>query len=71
MRTIFVRPARAGLVIRMPEREKRQLPQAGANVPMSEYWIRRLQDGSVVKGAASVAPAETEAPAKPRAKKEA
>jgi hypothetical protein len=42
-----VRPARAGDVIRFPESAKR-LPDEGALVPETSFWMRRLRSGDVV-----------------------
>lgn len=54
-----VRPATPETKVRDPERGG-HLPAAGAEVPDTEYWRRRLRDGDVVK----VAPeAEASAPA--------
>lgn len=46
--TMWVKPARAGLIVRDPETMK-QLPDDGAEVPVNSYWIRRLRDGDVVE----------------------
>jgi hypothetical protein len=59
---MFVKPARPGLVIRIPElysgknnrlrpgiKEARLLPETGADVPENSYWLRRLKFGDVVK----------------------
>ena len=47
--TMRVKPA-PGLVIRDPETQE-VLPAAGAVVPRSGFWLRRLQDGDVVEAA--------------------
>lgn len=44
---IFVRPARPGLIVLMPDPPHDQLPAAGASVPKSPYWLRRLRSGDV------------------------
>lgn len=51
---MFVIPAE-GLKIIDPDL-KDVLPAEGREVPPSDYWIRRLRDGDVVEGNASVAP---------------
>lgn len=39
-----------GLVIRFPVKPYRKLPPEGAQVPDGDtYWMRRLQDGDVVR----------------------
>jgi hypothetical protein len=45
-----VRPARLGLLVPDPDAppHERWLPQAGRDVPDTEYWRRRLADGDVV-----------------------
>lgn len=42
---MFVKPA-AGRVVRDPETYT-PLPEAGREVPRSQYWMRRLRDGDV------------------------
>lgn len=58
MKTMFVRPAddvrnpeRVGkkLIVRDPDRGFSPLPDEGAPVPTSQYWMGQLRDGSVVK----------------------
>ncbi|MDX2265444.1 MAG: DUF2635 domain-containing protein [Hyphomicrobiales bacterium] len=73
----FVRPnpERPGLLVRMPERNMAPLPPEGRAVPLTEYWVRRINDGAVVladdPGAQPTLPAPAEPAPKPRAKKEA
>lgn len=43
-----VRPA-PGLKVRDPEHGGRHLPEVGADVPETAYWLRRLRAGDVVK----------------------
>lgn len=43
----YVRPSRAGLRVRDPDRGG-VLPESGAWVHWSVYWERQLSDGSVV-----------------------
>lgn len=43
---MFVKPA-AGLLVRDPDLRD-LLPEAGREVPDSDYWQRRLRDGDVV-----------------------
>ncbi|SPD73815.1 conserved hypothetical protein [uncultured Desulfobacterium sp.] len=47
MKKIFVKPANAGLKIRMPGTGA-VLPADGAEVPNSSFWLRRIADGDVV-----------------------
>jgi hypothetical protein len=50
-----VKPA-AGLLVRDPV-NREPLPASGREVPETDYWMRRLRDGDVVKVApATVAP---------------
>lgn len=44
---MHVRPAREGLIVLDPT-SYHPLPPAGAEVPRSSYWLRRLADGDVV-----------------------
>ena len=46
--TMFVKPVDKSLV-RDPERNNQHLPADGANVPCNAYWLRRINEGSVVK----------------------
>jgi hypothetical protein len=48
---VFVKPADPGLLVPVPEApaHERWLPAAGAAVPDTEYWRRRLLQGDVVK----------------------
>jgi hypothetical protein len=43
-----IRPAFPGAVIRDPQ-TKRPLPEEGADVAESSYWLRRLRSGDVVR----------------------
>lgn len=43
---LHIRP-RAGLTVRDPEQGYRALPAAGAKVPDTRYWRRRLAAGDV------------------------
>jgi hypothetical protein len=47
---LFVKPAE-GLKVRDPD-TRRHLPEEGAAVPRSTYWLRRLRDGDVVAASA-------------------
>lgn len=47
-RTMHVKPA-PGLKIRYPDAPDRHLPEDGAEVAASSYWMRRLKEGDVVK----------------------
>jgi hypothetical protein len=58
-----IKPARPGLIIRDPH-TKRALPDKGADVKLSSFWLRRLRDGDVVP-AEGPKPAP-KAPAKPK-----
>jgi len=52
---MFVKPAKPGLIIRIPEKypgmhhEAFILPDGGADVPENSYWLRRLLFGEVIK----------------------
>lgn len=54
---IFIKPAKDGAVVRIPERGNRQLKAEGEFVVPSNYWIRRLSHGDV-KEATPPAPAK-------------
>jgi hypothetical protein len=43
---MFVKPAE-GMVIPDPDRND-ALPAEGRDVPMSDFWLRRLRDGDVL-----------------------
>lgn len=45
MKTLFLKPA-PGLLIRMPDNPAKRLPAEGAQVPASQFWLRRLAEGS-------------------------
>lgn len=47
---MFVKPAE-GLKVRDPDLRD-LLPDDGRDVPVSDYWLRRLRDGDVTEGAA-------------------
>lgn len=58
---MFVKPARPELLVANPEALAplpRHLPAAGAEVPDTEYWRRRLADGDVVAAKPPRAPKE-------------
>ena len=50
-RSFFIRPAKPGLIVRDPVSGS-PLPEAGAEKPCNQYWLRRLKDGEVVKATA-------------------
>lgn len=52
--TMRVKPGREGLIVRVPE-TKQALPPEGAEVPRTNYWMRRLRSGDVVEVAAKPA----------------
>lgn len=45
---MWVKPAMPGTIIRDP-RSKRPLPDSGARVSESVFWLRRLRAGDVVR----------------------
>jgi hypothetical protein len=45
--TFFIKPA-PGMKIRMPDNPAEFLPEQGAEVPVTSFWLRRIKDGSVV-----------------------
>ncbi len=57
MKTLFLKPA-PGRQVRDPV-SGQVLPEAGAEVPATNYWTRRLQDGDVIQAAAPKAEAPT------------
>ena len=45
----FIKPAREGLLVRYPAPiRNRFLPAEGAEVPWTQYWMRRVADGDCV-----------------------
>jgi hypothetical protein len=48
METWFLKPAQAGLSI-LDDVTGAPLPQEGATVPKSKYWVRRVIDGDAVE----------------------
>lgn len=46
---LTVKPAKPGMIIRMPEKQNQPLPANGDTVPANSYWQRRLRDGDVIK----------------------
>lgn len=61
---IRVKPA-AGMAVIDPATRQR-LPAAGADVPQTSYWLRRLADGDVVK-AEAITPKAKAKPDEPQA----
>jgi len=49
LKKIFVKPAQPEYVVRMPGNLRNVLPDAGALVDKTPFWIRRLRDGSVLE----------------------
>lgn len=47
MKILKVMP-KEGLKVPYP-RERRFLPEKGAEVPASSYWIKRLQEGDIIE----------------------
>ncbi|EGJ50250.1 DUF2635 domain-containing protein [Desulfocurvibacter africanus] len=45
--TMFVKPSRAGLIVRDPT-TKEPVPDEGRDVPRNSFWTRRLTGGDVV-----------------------
>lgn len=60
-----LRPARAGLIVLDPDHGGTPLPAEGRELVLSSYWVRRIQDGDVVREE----PAATSSPEKPKAHK--
>lgn len=46
---MFVRPAVPGLIVRYPAPPYERLPDDGAVVPKSAYWLRALKRGDIVR----------------------
>lgn len=47
--SIFVKPAREGLIVRRPERNYEPIPAGGASVPNNSYYLRRLEANEIVE----------------------
>ncbi len=45
---MYVKPGPGVCFVRYPDKPHTTLPDEGAEVPRSTYWLRRLADGSVV-----------------------
>ena len=60
---MYVKPA-PGLVIRDPDLHD-HIPAEGRDVPLSDYWHRRVLDGDVVAATAPPAPAPAATTAAP------
>jgi hypothetical protein len=58
---VHLLPARSGLVVADPDHGGLPLPPEGREVGLSSYWIRRLEDGDVVRK-----DAEAKAPRAPK-----
>lgn len=70
MTTIHLRPA-PGRACPMPEKGGELLPEKGADVPLTAYWQRRINDGDALPPDSEVPAAEDAAepaakPATPR-----
>lgn len=50
---LYLKPKKAGLVVRNPQRKFEKMPDYGEQVFTTRYWIRRLAEGSVVKTTAA------------------
>lgn len=48
METLFIKPARPGLLVRDPI-SREPLPDTGAEKPRDTHWLRRLREGDVVE----------------------
>lgn len=53
---MFLKPAEGRTV---PDPNGGVLPAEGRNVELTQYWMRRLDDGDVVEGAPEVKPKNT------------
>ena len=49
--TIFIKPAK-GLKVRLENKPQEFLPEAGDEKPRNAYWVRRVNDGSVIEAKA-------------------
>lgn len=48
-KTLHIKPAEPGLKVHLEGKGREFLPDKGAKVSRSIYWLRRLADGSVVE----------------------
>jgi len=46
--SLFVKPTNPEVKVRRPELDGAYLPEDGASVPKSSYWLRRIKEGDVV-----------------------
>ncbi len=49
MSTIYIKPAVKGSKVHLEGKGRSFLPAEGAEVERTPYWVRRINDGSVVK----------------------
>ena len=49
MDKIYIKPAKPGLKVHLEGKGREFLPEEGAEVERTVYWVRRLKDGSVVE----------------------
>lgn len=61
MEIVHLKPARKGLKVAVPGRVNAYLPEDGQEVPLSNYWRRRLITGCVVRVETSKGRAPAEA----------
>lgn len=70
-KTLFIKPAKEGAVVRFPDNPARKLLAKGEKVEPGTYWTRRILDGSVVDPEAVKKAAAAKEEANKKAKKEA
>lgn len=47
--TVYIKPAKPGTKVHLEGKGREFLPEEGAEVERSTYWVRRISDGSVVE----------------------
>jgi hypothetical protein len=57
MSKIYIKPATPGSKVHLEGKAREFLPEEGAEVERSVYWVRRINDGSVVEGKRPAKPA--------------
>lgn len=47
--TVYIKPAKSGTKVHLEGKAREFLPEEGAEVDRTNYWVRRINDGSVVE----------------------
>jgi len=58
--TVYVKPSKPGGKVHLEGKGKAFLPEEGAEVERTVYWVRRINDGSVVEAKRPAKPSNKE-----------